>query len=107
MSKLPNDPIYHTKQNYIDHAQHIPIQGKMLRAEYAMSRNDLLHSKMDDHENEEFIKTKLCEQLMLELKKSKCIEFTKQDDYNHWGVIFRARIFVTPDEQVRILRQFK
>ena len=84
----------------------IPISGKMVTVEYAMPRTDNQYVPMTDDDLQDFIKTKLCHQLLEEMKRGKFIEFTKQDDPIHWGVKYRARIFVTPDSQVRILRQF-
>lgn len=81
------------------------ISGKMISVECVMSRTDIEYSPMTQEDFQDFIKTKLCHELIEELKRGKFIEFTKQDEPNHWGIKFRARMFVTPDDQVRILRQ--
>ena len=50
------------------------------------------------------IKQRLVDGLMQELFKTKCIEFTKSQDVYLGEHYYRARMFVVPDDQVRILR---
>lgn len=63
------------------------------------------YSSENDAKDE--IKKRLCQQLVDELFKSKCIEFTSEHNKLNNTKIFRARIFATPDAQVRLLRQLK
>ena len=80
------------------------IPGKMLTVEHYVRHREIVAMKLDDLE--EFVKNVLCEQLVREMKKQKLIEFTRQENIPQDCVQYRARIFVTPDSQVRILRQF-
>ncbi len=75
------------------------IQGKMISAEMRLDANEAI--QMDDLE----LKNRLITKLVRELMDGKCIEFTKQQDVANMETIVRARIFVTPDEQVRIIRK--
>jgi hypothetical protein len=77
----------------------VPIQGKMISVE--MRLNDSQVIQMDDLE----LKNRLITKLVRELMDGKCIEFTKQQDVAGMETIVRARIFVTPDDQVRIVRK--
>ena len=81
------------------------ISGKMITVEYVMSFMDIQSTQMNQDELQDFVKTKLCSQLLNEVVRGNYIEFTKQDHPMHNGIKYRARIFVTPDSQVRILRQ--
>jgi hypothetical protein len=80
------------------------IQGKCILAQKTISSHDIL-SATATIDTEEIIKKELIRQLAEEMMRSKCVEFTKQNDMTTGGCVFRARIFVTPDYQVRLLRQ--
>ena len=56
---------------------------------------------MDDLE----LKNRLITKLVRELMDGKHIEFTKQQDVVTMETIVRARIFVTPDDEVRVIRK--
>jgi hypothetical protein len=43
--------------------------------------------------------------MMREIMDSNCIEFTKQQDYASDEVIIRARIFVTPKDDIQLIRK--
>jgi hypothetical protein len=77
----------------------VPIQGKMIFAEMRLDANEAI--QMDDLE----LKNRLITKLVRELMDGKCIEFTKQQDVVTMETIVRARIFVTPDDQVRVIRK--
>lgn len=80
------------------------IQGKPITVFIEMdSTAQSLHSNISDYEK--FIKEKLAELLAKEIIESKLCEFTKE--HNPYNQIdkFRARAFLTPDNQVRILRK--
>ena len=77
----------------------VPIQGKMISAEMRLDANEAI--QMDDLE----LKNRLITKLVRELMDGKYIEFTKQQDVANMETIVRARIFVTPDDQVRIVRK--
>ena len=80
------------------------IQGQCILAQKVISSQDIL-SATATIDTEEIIKKELVRQLAEEMMRSKCVEFTKQNDMTTGGCVFRARIFVTPDHQVRTLRQ--
>ncbi len=75
------------------------IQGKMVFAEMRLDVNEAI--RMDDIE----LKNRLITKLVRELMNGRYIEFTKQQDVASMETIIRARIFVTPDEQVRVIRK--
>lgn len=78
------------------------IQGKMITVSNAMRMESIEASRLN---YEEKIKYELARLLMLEMLKSGMIEFTKQSDPATFTTIFRARCFMTPNDQVQILRK--
>ena len=77
------------------------IQGQMVTAEFTLTGLD------KDRMTDDQIKSKLLFFLADEIMKRKCVEFTKQDDFASNVTVARARIFVTPDTNVKILREMK
>lgn len=78
----------------IDHA----IQGKMLKCETSIT---LL--EWETHPAE-WVKEKMLRLMLDEMMKEHCIEFTMTKD-NHMDMVkVRARVFVTPDDKIRLLR---
>ena len=75
------------------------IKGQMVFAEMRLDANEAI--QMDDLE----LKNRLITKLVRELMDGKYIEFTKQQDVTKMETVIRARIYVTPDEQVRIVRK--
>jgi hypothetical protein len=51
------------------------------------------------------IKEELVRDIALEMLKSGLIEFTKQNDPTTYTITYRARCFMTPNDQVQILRK--
>lgn len=80
------------------------VQGQCIQAQKVISSHDIL-SATATIDTEEMIKKELVRRLAEEMMRAKCVEFTKQNDMTTGGCVFRARIFVTPDDQVRLLRQ--
>lgn len=78
------------------------IKGNMLN--YIITVHELELIRMDSTTFELDIKKRLVNGLMQELFKTKSIEFTKSQDVYLGEHYYRARMFVTPDDQVRILR---
>jgi len=74
------------------------IQGQMVTAKIDYSIYDM--QVIDDVA----MKTHLINQLCMELLSAKCIEFTKQQSPGADTVTVRARIYATPDSQVRLIR---
>lgn len=77
------------------------IQGKMLTTSLTMSPYEA--EQMDDLE----LKNRLITLMVREIMDNKCIEFTKQQDYAKDEVIIRARIYVTPDSDVKLIRKIQ
>jgi hypothetical protein len=75
------------------------IQGKMITAKLEIDERTAV--TMDDVA----LKNKILNMLLNELVSAKCIEFTKQQDVATNTTVIRARIFATPDTQVRIIRE--
>jgi hypothetical protein len=75
------------------------IQGKMITAKLEIDERTAV--TMDDVA----LKNKVLNMLLNELISAKCIEFTKQQDVATNTTVIRARIFATPDTQVRIIRE--
>jgi hypothetical protein len=83
------------------------IQGKMLTVQKVLNGYELertgLSANIKNYEDE--IKKELINQMVREIVKENYIEFTSQKDMMTNSVVYRARIFVTPDSQIRIIRQ--
>ena len=82
----------------IDYVQIESIQGKMITATITESAGFYVDTE---------IKKELVNLLMHEIMQERCIEFTKQIDGDSMSTCFRARIFVTPDDQTRFIRKWK
>lgn len=74
-------------------------QGQMITA--TLELDEFQMSRMDDVD----MKNKVLNSLVNELLSAKCIEFTKQYDVATNTTKVRARIFATPDSQIRVIRQ--
>lgn len=80
--------------------EHI-IQGAPVKVYITMPENgDAARPNVED-----FVKEKLADLLAKEILKNKLCEFTKEIDANRFNVIYRARAFLTPNDQVRLLRE--
>ena len=78
------------------------IKGNMIKYEITMSDLELMkiNPKTFDFE----IKRQLMMGLLDEIMRTKSVEFTKAENYQSGASYFRARMFVVPDDMVRILR---
>ena len=83
------------------------IQGQMLMVQKVLDSYELertgLAANVKNFEDE--IKKELIQEMVREIVAQRCIEFTSQKDMLTGNVTYRARVFVTPDSQVRIIRQ--
>ncbi len=61
----------------------------------------------DGHYKEDHIKQLLMDNLVREMFKANHIEFTRMQRHETNEMVFRARIHVVPDTQVRIIRELK
>ena len=84
------------------------VQGEMLYTEIVMTEfmSSKINSGMTEDEFKEHIKKELCQQLVAKLSASKMIEFTHERRVDTDELIYRARIFATPDDRVQLIRKF-
>ena len=75
------------------------IEGKMLTSSLTMSPYEA--EQMDELE----MKNRLISLMVREIMDNNCIEFTKQQDFVKDEVTIRARIFVTPKDDVQLIRK--
>lgn len=75
------------------------IQGKMLSIVQDIDISVWLTADPEE------IKMAMVAKIAGELIKSKMIEFTREEDAMNLKMKIRARLFVTPDDQVRLLRK--
>lgn len=78
------------------------IQGKMVIGSFDLSLNKLL--SIPDASAELIIKQELTKSMVNFILDNKLAEFTAQEDPNSMSKRYRIRCFLTPDEQVRLIR---
>ena len=83
-------------------SQEYAIRGNMIKYQITMSEYDLMEINPKTFELN--IKQQLMDGLMYEVTNTKSVEFTKSSDRITGLTYFRARMFVVPDDQVKILR---
>jgi hypothetical protein len=86
----------HMIQDIVDHT----ITGQTIMAEYILPPDYL-------GMNQSEIKGLLIEKLIHEMYRQKNIEFTQMKRMETNEMVYRARIHVVPDTQVRIIRELK
>ena len=108
-SNTTNSNIFHNPNNPWDYAPRPNpnamdkmIQGKMLTAEYSFSSLEI--ESYSGNDLSEKIKNELMNSLIQEMKKCEYILFTKTTDMHSLQDRYLARIFVTPHDQVQIIR---
>jgi hypothetical protein len=87
-----------TFQNFVDHT----ITGQTLMVEHKYPGD-----VGDGRYTEDHIKKLLMDKLVDAMFKASYIEFTRMEKHDTNEVVFRARIHVVPDTQVRIIREIK
>ena len=97
---IPVGILGHNTITDINTTDHL-IQGQMVEVNMTLDPYEI--TKMTDDQ----IKNKIMFFLGEEMLKRKCVEFTKQHDVVTNKTVIRARTFVTPDTNVKILRTFK
>jgi GTPase Era involved in 16S rRNA processing len=99
---VPNNGFITAASN---HAYPLPetIKGECVQAQ--MSVSDFQVTAMQTIDLEKHVKEKLIHMIAEELMHSKLVEYTKFVDSSDGTTMYRARIFATPDSQVRILRK--
>ena len=86
--------------NTVNTTDHL-IQGKMLEVSLLFDHHESL--VYDDTT----LKNKLITEMVEKMMHEKCIEFTKQTDPLTNRMRARARVYVTPDSNVRIIREMQ
>lgn len=81
-----------------------PIQGKMVIGQLIVKDIDMLNMPFDV-DVRTHIKNNLLKELVQYMLENKLAEFTVSEDYANGSKLYRVRCFVTPDDQVRLLRQ--
>jgi hypothetical protein len=81
------------------------IQGEMISVEYTEAHSDVILSSMTVEEFRSVVKKKLVELLIEKILEKNCIEFTSKTDVYNDLTHYRARMYVTPDTQVRVIRK--
>jgi len=85
-------------QDVVDHQ----ITGQTLYVEHTYTGD-----VGDGRYTEDNIKQLLMDKLVVEMYKANHIEFTRMERHETNEMVFRARIHVVPDTQVRIIREIK
>lgn len=85
---------------YIDHA----IQGKMVVCNMQFDDFDIRNLPQNEVD---YIRQSIVSRIGEFLIDKKLVEFTQQQDVMTGKTLVRARVFVTPDEQVRLIRTLK
>jgi hypothetical protein len=99
------DPSAITTITAIQPLDSFPVKGEMITAQIEVSDTDLIYSKMPMSDFQKEIKRKLVNLLVEELMNKNHIEFTSQIDPTSNTSKYRARIYATPDAQVRWIRK--
>ena len=103
MGDLNIRPPHMIHDNIVEHF----IEGKTIAVEFKVGGNEAIENWSSEEHGKQQIKETLVEMLAKELHKSNMIEFTQMKKCDTDEMIFRARIHVTPDTQVRIIRELK
>lgn len=107
LSNITGGPVAASVGAYTYHAYAEPtptIQGKMLTVSRSMGMLPLTRA-LDYSKLENTIKDELVRDIAIEMLKSGLIEFTRQSDPTTDTITYRARCFMTPNDQVQILRK--
>ena len=107
LGNITDGPVAASVGAYTYHAYAEPnhtIQGKMLTVSRSMGMEPLTRA-LDYSTLEIKIKEELVRDIALEMLKSGLIEFTRQNDPTTDTITYRARCFMTPNDQVQILRK--
>lgn len=95
----------HTGLNAVTSVDIDTYQGQMVTVQHTISDVDLEMLKMSMGEFKDEVKKQLLRKLMDEIVKNNLIEFTSQTDVANNHTHYRARIYATPDSQIRRIRK--
>lgn len=90
-----NDPFAFNDVKVYDY----PIQGKMVVAQCQISEHKLVTDEIKDQ-----IRNNLIHQIADYILQNKLVEFTQIKDPTSFDTLVKARCFIAPDTNVRILR---
>ena len=82
------------------------IGGKMITGTFTVTAEMMVQIR-SDAEFSEYVKMQMANRLAKAMIENNLLEFTTQEDYTHQQKHVRVRGFMTPDDQVRILRVHK
>jgi hypothetical protein len=81
------------------------VRGEMITVQKVVGVHELEMIKLDEDMFNQQVKRELAFQLAEQILKNKFVEFTKQQDMHTNKITYRARAYLTPDNQVRMLRK--
>ena len=81
-----------------------PIKGQMVLGQVILKEIDLINMP-HGVDIKTHIKENLLKKLVIYMLENKLAEFTVTDDPLSSSKLYRVRCFVTPDDQVRLIRQ--
>ena len=80
-----------------------PIKGKIVVGQYTLSLSQML--QLPSGQVESIIKQELCKRMVEAILENKLAEFTMQENPVDMSKMYRVRCFLTPDEDVRLIRK--
>lgn len=92
---------------YDDSVLHHFIKDHQIQGQTVMIEFRTPMEQFDRPLTEKDIKERLVRGLIDEIVKAKCIEFTQMARHDINEMVYRARVHVVPDTQVRIIRELK
>jgi hypothetical protein len=102
MAKMANNFLEDFKFEFEDYA----IGGKMITGTFTVTAEMMVQIR-SDAEFAEYVKMQMANRLAEAMVDNKLLEFTMQEDYTHQQKHVRVRGFMTPNEQVKILRMHR
>ena len=84
-----------------NNVREVAIKGESFTVSKSFNQLDMINSGGITPDE---IKQMLIREIVEQMMDSNFIEFTKLEDVNTYNTTFRARVFVVPDSQVRLLR---
>lgn len=83
----------------------IPVAGKMIMCSAEI--DSMYVQQVMSEEDKKYIRERLASQIAAFMLENSLIEFTQHQDNASGNTRVRGRVFVTPDDQTRILRTLK
>jgi len=82
------------------------LSGEMLSVDYVLNHSESI-LKSTPEKFELILKNDLCNALAKKMMEANCIEFTKQTMHDTDTTVYRARVFVTTSDVVKMIRENK